>query len=41
VTPTPRLSTAKSSSVAARDEAFANVDLLQDEDLLDLLTTSV
>jgi len=41
VAPTPTLSTAKSSSVAARDEAFSSVDLLQDEDLLDLLTTSV
>jgi len=41
VAPTPRLSTSKSSSVAARDEAFSSVDLLQDEDLLDLLTTSV
>jgi len=41
VAPTTRLSTSKSSSVAARDEAFSSVDLLQDEDLLDLLTTSV
>jgi len=41
VAPTPRQSTSKSSSIAARDEAFSSVDLLQDEDLLDLLTTSV
>jgi len=41
VAPTPRQSTSKSSSVSARDEAFSSVDLLQDEDLLDLLTTSV
>jgi len=34
VAPTPRLSTSKSSSIAARDEAFSSVDLLQDEDLL-------
>jgi len=40
-TPTPRLSTSKSSSIAARDEAFSSVDLLKDEDLLELLTTSV
>ena len=41
VSPTPRLSTSKSSSIAARDEAFSSVNLLQDEDMLDLLTTSV